>query len=94
MKHLVEEEQHERDGVSKNNNGDTPLMLAAAEGHETVVYCIASRFSRCIDWRNKVGATAMMHAAKNGCDAVVNVTNITTLKVHGNKKLIGQYRCY
>lgn len=74
MQHLVEEEQHERDGVSKNNNGDTPLMLAAGEGHEEVVHCIVSRFSRCIDWRNKVGVTAMMHAAKNGCDAVVNVS--------------------
>lgn len=74
MQHLVEEEQHERDGVSKNNNGDTPLMLAAGEGHEEVVHCIVSRFSRCIDWRNKLGVTAMMHAAKNGCDAVVNVS--------------------
>lgn len=74
VQHLVEEEQHERDGVSKNNNGDTPLMLAAGEGHEEVVHCIVSRFSRCIDWRNKVGVTAMMHAAKNGCDAVVNVS--------------------
>ncbi|KAL0637809.1 Vacuolar protein sorting-associated protein 74 [Maublancomyces gigas] len=73
VQHLVEEEQHERDGVSKNNNGDTPLMLAAGEGHEEVVHCIVSRFSRCIDWRNKLGVTAMMHAAKNGCDAVVNM---------------------
>lgn len=51
-------------------------MLAASEGHEEVVHCIVSRFSRCIDWRNKAGVTAMMHAAKNGCDAVVNVARI------------------
>lgn len=49
-------------------------MLAAGEGHEDVVHFIASQFLRCIDWRNKVGVTAMMHAAKKGCNAVVNVS--------------------
>lgn len=91
MKHLIEQEQHERDGISKNNNGDTPLMLAAGEGYEEVVHCIASRFSRCIDWRNKAGVTAMMKAAKNGCDAVVNVS-CATLRQNGGKQLIAGYR--
>lgn len=59
-------------------------MLAASKGHEEVVHCIVSRFPRCIDWRNKTGVTAMMHAAKNGCDAVVNVARIES-SIHKGK---------
>ncbi|KAH8146054.1 uncharacterized protein LAJ45_09976 [Morchella importuna] len=72
VQHLVTESHHEDAGISKNAVSDTPLMLAAAGGHETVVIFLAGAFERCIDWRNKAGLTAMMHAAQKGWDEVVN----------------------
>jgi len=64
---------HECDGVSKNNVGDTPLMAAAAEGHEEVVHFLATRFQESLDWRNRLGVTAIMVAAMAGRDGVINV---------------------
>lgn len=39
-----------------------------------MVIFLAGAFERCIDWRNKAGLTAMMHAAQKGWDEVVNVS--------------------
>ena len=73
MRYLVTTAQHEGDGPSKNNAGESALMTAAAVGHEDVVRFLATQFPQTIDWRNKAGATAMMMAAQSGRDAVVNV---------------------
>ncbi|KAL7269065.1 Target of rapamycin complex 2 subunit avo2 [Rhizina undulata] len=90
--YLIEDAQHEQEGISKNNNGDTPLMLAAAEGHEAIVHYIATRFPRCVDWKNKIGMTAVMHAAKNGHEPVVNIlldlgADIDAIDALGNTSL-------
>lgn len=67
-------------------------MLAAAGGHETVVIFLAGAFERCIDWRNKAGLTAMMHAAQKGWDEVVNVSFITRRGRGRGGELIGYGR--
>lgn len=80
--------------TSRNNCGDTPLMVAAAQGHEDIVHFLATHMcfppplqqpdqqhrqqchqqQQCsLDARNRVGVTAIMHAAMAGHDGVVNV---------------------
>jgi ankyrin repeat protein len=76
VQYLVTSTSHEADGVSKNNCGDTPLMLAAREGHEDVVAFLAGKFPHCLDWRNRQGFTALMLAAMGGRDGCVNVGNL------------------
>ena len=46
---------HEDEGISKNANWDTPLSLAV-ETSEAVATLLATRFPRCIPWKNKQGA--------------------------------------
>ncbi|HLY66460.1 MAG TPA: hypothetical protein VKU60_13075 [Chloroflexota bacterium] len=50
---------HEGEGFSRNADGDTALMVAAAAGHEEVVLLIASRLPHAIPIRNKSGLTAV-----------------------------------
>jgi len=49
---------HEQGGISKNANLDTPLHLAV-ESSEEVAELLASRFPRCVAWKNKQGADAV-----------------------------------
>jgi len=49
---------HEDGGISRNANWDTPLHLAV-ETSEEVAELLATRFSRCIPWKNKQGADAV-----------------------------------
>lgn len=49
---------HEADGISRNVNFDTPLHLAV-ESSEAVARLLATRFPRCISFRNKQGADAV-----------------------------------
>lgn len=49
---------HEDDGISRNANWDTPLHLAVETSGE-VAELLATRFSRCIPWKNKQGADAV-----------------------------------
>lgn len=51
---------HEDDGISKNANWDTPLLLAV-ETSEAVATLLATRFPRCIPWKNKQGADSVWH---------------------------------
>jgi hypothetical protein len=67
-------------------------MLAAGGGHEQIVVFLAGAFERCIDWRNKAGLTAMMHAAQKGWDEVVNVSFIMNTGRGGERGLIGYGR--
>jgi len=46
---------HEDAGISRNADGDTPLHLAV-ETSEAVAELLASKFPRCIEWKNKAGA--------------------------------------
>lgn len=49
---------HEGSGISRNGNWDTPLHLAV-ESSIPVAVLLATRFPRCIPWRNKQGADAV-----------------------------------
>lgn len=49
---------HEDGGISKNANWDTPLHVAV-ETSEDVAELLATRFPRCIPWKNKQGADAV-----------------------------------
>lgn len=67
---------HERDGISRNYDGQTPLMVACAstdENADDVVFYLAGEFERCVEWRDKNGMTALMMAAKAGNDANINI---------------------
>ena len=48
-------------------------MVACAHNRIDVVEFLAKRFPRCTDWKNKVGFTPLMTAAKMGNDGVVCV---------------------
>ncbi|KAI9816539.1 MAG: hypothetical protein M1827_001671 [Pycnora praestabilis] len=74
--HLVDA-GHEDEGVSRNADGDTPLILAAAASDEDVVRVLASRFESCVNWKNKAGADALMTASRHG-----HPTHITLLLTH------------
>ena len=72
VQYLITYTSHEDSGISRNTNGDTPLMLAAEGGHEEVVSMLAEMFGR-VDYRNKAGATALILAARAGKDGVVRI---------------------
>lgn len=48
-------------------------MSACAANQQDVVIYLIQEFPRCVNWKNKAGMTAMMHAAKMGNDAVVHI---------------------
>ncbi|KAG0634454.1 ankyrin repeat-containing domain protein [Tuber brumale] len=72
VQYLITYTSHEDSGISRNTNGDTPLMLAAEGGHEEVVSVLAEMFGR-LDYRNKASATALILAARAGKDGVVRI---------------------
>ena len=53
---------HEEEIVSRNNDWETPLMLAAEAGKEEMGVLLAKRFPECIGWQDK-----------KGCDAVCKI---------------------
>ena len=71
-------EDHPEDGTVAiaihitNNNGDTPLMHAAAQGHATVVQTLAEAGAS-VDRRNGHGQSPLDTAAALGCEATVRV---------------------
>jgi hypothetical protein len=50
---------HEAEMVSRNNDLETPLMLAAAAGKEDMGVTLAKRFPECIPWQDKTGLDAV-----------------------------------
>ncbi|KAK6524605.1 hypothetical protein TWF281_011508 [Arthrobotrys megalospora] len=67
---------HEDDGISRNYEGQTPLMVASGctDGDaDDVVFYLAGEFERCVGWRDKSGMNALMIAAKVGNDANINI---------------------
>ena len=49
---------HEDESISRNANWDTPLLIAV-ETSQAVATLLATRFPRCIPWKNKQGADAV-----------------------------------
>jgi ankyrin repeat protein len=50
---------HDDESLSRNNDGETPLMFAAAAGREEAGVMLAKRFPECIPWANKAGLDAV-----------------------------------
>ncbi|KAF2088394.1 ankyrin [Saccharata proteae CBS 121410] len=57
---------HEDDGISKNTDWDTPLMMAATSNQVDVGKLLATRFPRCVPYSNRHGLDALMLASKHG----------------------------
>lgn len=53
------EQGHEEGMISRNNDFETPLMLAAMAGKEEVGVMLAKRFPECIAWQNRAGVDAV-----------------------------------
>jgi hypothetical protein len=53
------ESGHEDESISRNNDHETPLMLAAASAREDVGVMLAKRFPDCIPWANRAGLDAV-----------------------------------
>lgn len=66
--------------VSRNNDFETPLMLAAAAGKEDMGVTLAKRFPQCIPWQDKTGLDALMLSCKSGAGTL---HLIPTLILHG-----------
>ncbi|KAL1613638.1 Target of rapamycin complex 2 subunit avo2 [Neofusicoccum ribis] len=62
---------HENDGISRNTDHDTPLMLAAACGQVDVGILLIARFPQCVPYTNVNGMDALMHASKNGTSGLL-----------------------
>ncbi|KAL8738216.1 MAG: hypothetical protein Q9181_000942 [Wetmoreana brouardii] len=56
--HFLIDAGHEDESISRNANGDTPLHVAV-ETSVPVATLLATRFPRCIPWKNKQGADAV-----------------------------------
>ncbi|OCK81216.1 ankyrin [Lepidopterella palustris CBS 459.81] len=55
---------HEDEGVSRNGDWETPLMLAAANGRAEVGVLLCKRFPECVGWGDKGGLDALMLSAR------------------------------
>ncbi|KAF2876764.1 ankyrin repeat-containing domain protein [Massariosphaeria phaeospora] len=80
--HIAEfliEAGHEDEIVSRNNDWETPLMLAAMAGKEDMGVMFAKRFPECISWQNRAGLDALMLSCKSGAGTL---QLIPTLLLH------------
>ncbi|KAL9013058.1 MAG: hypothetical protein Q9173_002231 [Seirophora scorigena] len=68
---------HEDDFISCNANGETPLHLAV-ETSVPIALLLASKFPRCIPWKNKQGADAVMLSARTSVSPPANPTSPPT----------------
>jgi ankyrin repeat protein len=75
---------HEDGMISRNNDWETPLMLAAMAGKEECGVYLAKRFPECVGWKNKAGLDALMLASKSGSGTL---HLIPTLIMHGTNIL-------
>jgi hypothetical protein len=66
--------------ISRNNDWETPLMLAAQAGKEEVGVMLVKRFPQCVPWQNKMGLDALMLSCKSGAGTL---HLIPTLILHG-----------
>ncbi|KAF2477866.1 ankyrin [Lindgomyces ingoldianus] len=70
---------HESDLVSRNNDWETPLMLAAIAGKEDMGVMLAKRFPECISWQNKTGLDALMLSCKSGAGTLHLIPTLLNL---------------
>lgn len=54
-----------------DNEGDTALIMASADGHEGIVELLLQVEGIRLDLANKAGETALGSALKNGHEAIV-----------------------
>ncbi|KAL6707860.1 Target of rapamycin complex 2 subunit avo2 [Coniothyrium glycines] len=86
---------HEDEMISRNNDWETPLMLASCAGKEEVGVMLAKRFPACVTWQNKTGLDALMLACKSSAGTrqliptlILNSPSIlTAADVSGNTAL-------
>jgi ankyrin repeat protein len=64
---------HENEGISLNEEHQTPLMLAAREGHTEIVLLLCKEEAGGIAKRSRKGEDAIMMAAQNGHDTVIQI---------------------
>ncbi|KAK8178716.1 ankyrin repeat-containing domain protein, partial [Phyllosticta citribraziliensis] len=62
---------HENDGISRNTDHDTPLMLAAAHEQVEVGKLLIARFPQCVPYTNNNGMDALMQASLHGASALL-----------------------
>ncbi|KAF2656011.1 ankyrin [Lophiostoma macrostomum CBS 122681] len=89
------ESGHEDDNVSRNNDWETPLMVAAVAGKEDMGVMLAKRFPECIPLQNRMGLDALMLSCKSGTGTLhliptlinLDPTILTSDDVSGNTAL-------
>jgi ankyrin repeat protein len=64
---------HERDGVSLNEEHQTPLMIASAAGHTEIVHLLCKEFPDNIARRDSRGRDAIMEASRGGHDTCLQI---------------------
>ncbi|RDI81375.1 hypothetical protein Vi05172_g8618 [Venturia inaequalis] len=57
---------HEDQGISRNSDWDTPLMLASEAKQVDVGEMLITQFPRCASWTNRKGMDALMTSARSG----------------------------
>ncbi|KAF2711741.1 ankyrin [Pleomassaria siparia CBS 279.74] len=70
---------HEDEIVSRNNDWETPLMLAAIAGKEEMGVLLAKRFPECVGWQSKVGLDALMLSCKSGAGTLHLIPTLLNL---------------
>jgi uncharacterized protein len=64
---------HERDGISLNEEHQTPLMLASRAGHTEAVHLLCTVFPNCIPKRDIRGRDAIIFASEGGHDTCLQI---------------------
>ncbi|KAG9240997.1 ankyrin repeat-containing domain protein [Calycina marina] len=78
---------HEEGGVSLNEEHQTPLMLAARDGHTEVVHLLCTECPRSIAKRDIRGRDAIMEASKGAHDTCLQI--LLTYSEGGPVKMLG-----
>jgi ankyrin repeat protein len=64
---------HERDGISLNEDHQTPLMLASRAGHTDAVHLLCTALPNCIPKRDIRGRDAIIFASEGGHDTCLQI---------------------
>jgi ankyrin repeat protein len=77
---------HERDGISLNEEHQTPLMLATSAGHTDIVHLLCTECPSSINKRDIRGRDAIMEASRGGHDTCLQI--LLTFAPDGPQKLL------